>query len=36
MVQLRAQQDIEARRQAMATLQTLFNLEDACSSEQYS
>lgn len=35
MVQLRAQQDIEARRQAMATLQVLFNLEDACSSEQY-
>jgi glutamyl-tRNA reductase len=27
MVQLRAQQDIEARRQAMQTLQTLFNLE---------
>lgn len=35
MVQLRAQQDIEARRQAMATLRVLFNLEDACSSEQY-
>lgn len=27
MVQLRAQQDIEARRQAMQTLQTLFNLD---------
>jgi glutamyl-tRNA reductase len=27
MVQLRAQQDIEARQQAMQTLQTLFNLE---------
>ncbi|MGA0198421.1 MAG: glutamyl-tRNA reductase [Prochlorotrichaceae cyanobacterium] len=27
MVQLRAQQDIEARRQAMTTLRTLFNLE---------
>jgi glutamyl-tRNA reductase len=27
MVQLRAQQDIEARRQAMQTLRTLFNLE---------
>jgi glutamyl-tRNA reductase len=27
MVQLRAQQDIEARQQAMAALQTLFNLE---------
>ncbi|MGE5657616.1 MAG: glutamyl-tRNA reductase [Actinomycetota bacterium] len=27
MVQLRAQQDIEARRQAMRTLQTLFNLD---------
>ncbi|MBF2027134.1 MAG: glutamyl-tRNA reductase [Oscillatoriales cyanobacterium C42_A2020_001] len=29
MVQLRAQQDIEARRQAMQTLSTLFNLESA-------
>jgi glutamyl-tRNA reductase len=29
MVQLRAQQDIEARRQAMQTLSTLFNLEPA-------
>ena len=27
MVQLRAQQDIEARRKALNTLQTLFNLE---------
>jgi glutamyl-tRNA reductase len=36
MVQLRAQQDIEARRQAMATLQLLFNLEsESRSSEQY-
>jgi len=35
MVQLRAQQDIEARRQAMETLQMLFNL-DAASNEQYS
>ncbi len=35
MVQLRAQQDIEARRRAMETLQTLFNLE-ATSNEQYS
>jgi len=26
-VQLRAQQDIEARRKALQTLQTLFNLE---------
>jgi glutamyl-tRNA reductase len=33
MVQLRAQQDIEARRKALQTLQTLFNLEI---SEQYS
>jgi glutamyl-tRNA reductase len=32
MVQLRAQQDIEARRKALQTLQTLFNLE---TSEQY-
>lgn len=35
MVQLRAQQDIEARRRAMQTLQTLFNLENA-SNKQYS
>jgi glutamyl-tRNA reductase len=35
MVQLRAQQDIEARRHAMQTLRTLFNLE-AASNEQYS
>jgi glutamyl-tRNA reductase len=35
MVQLRAQQDIEARRHAMQTLRTLFNLETA-SNEQYS
>jgi glutamyl-tRNA reductase len=34
MVQLRAQQDIEARRHAMQTLRTLFNLEPA-SNEQY-
>lgn len=36
MVQLRAQQDIEARRRAMCTLQTLFNLEesDSNSSQQ--
>ncbi len=34
MVQLRAQQDIEARRQAMETLQMLFNLETV-SNEQY-
>ncbi len=33
MVQLRAQQDIEARRQAMQTLATLFNLEK--SNQQY-
>jgi glutamyl-tRNA reductase len=33
MVQLRAQQDIEARRKALQTLQTLFNLEI---SEQFS
>ncbi|MBD3882842.1 glutamyl-tRNA reductase [Phormidium tenue FACHB-886] len=32
MVQLRAQQDIEARRKAMQTLQTLFNLESASNS----
>ncbi len=37
MVQLRAQQDIEARRRAMQTLQTLFNLESEISSgSQYS
>lgn len=37
MVQLRAQQDIEARKQAMETLTTLFNLEiEAASSNQYS
>jgi len=35
MVQLRAQQDIEARRKAMQTLQVLFNLESA-SNELYS
>jgi glutamyl-tRNA reductase len=35
MVQLRAQQDIEARRHAMQTLRTLFNLESA-SNEQFS
>ncbi len=35
MVQLRAQQDIEARRHAMQTLQTLFNLENT-SNEKYS
>lgn len=34
MVQLRAQQDIEARRRALQSLQMLFNLEDC--SEQYS
>lgn len=34
MVQLRAQQDIEARRHAMQTLRMLFNLESA-SNEQY-
>lgn len=34
MVQLRAQQDIDARRHAMQTLQTLFNLES--SNEKYS
>jgi glutamyl-tRNA reductase len=32
MVQLRAQQDIEARRHAMQTLQTLFNLEPVSNS----
>ncbi len=37
MVQLRAQQDIEARRRAMQTLQMLFNLEpENRSGEQYS
>jgi glutamyl-tRNA reductase len=37
MVQLRAQQDIEARRRAMETMRMLFNLEtDAQSSRQYS
>ncbi|NES97105.1 MAG: glutamyl-tRNA reductase [Desertifilum sp. SIO1I2] len=37
MVQLRAQQDIEARRRAMETLKVLFNLEtETRSSEQYS
>jgi glutamyl-tRNA reductase len=37
MVQLRAQQDIEARQHAMQTLQLLFNLEaEARSGEQYS
>lgn len=37
MVQLRAQQDIEARRRAMDTLKTLFNLEaESKSSQQYS
>ncbi|WP_413163966.1 glutamyl-tRNA reductase [Capilliphycus salinus ALCB114379] len=37
MVQLRAQQDIEARRRAMTTLEMLFNLEsDTSSSELYS
>jgi len=35
MVQLRAQQDIEARHRAMETLQMLFNLE-AVSNQQYS
>ena len=35
MVQLRAQQDLEARRQAMQTLQTLFNL-DVDVNQQYS
>jgi glutamyl-tRNA reductase len=35
MVQLRAQQDIEARRQAMETLSTLFNLESP-SNQQFS
>jgi len=34
MVQLRAQQDIEARRQAMETLSVLFNLENTSSSKQ--
>lgn len=37
MVQLRAQQDIEARQRAMETLKVLFNLEtETRSSEQYS
>ncbi|CDM93097.1 MAG: glutamyl-tRNA reductase [Limnospira sp. PMC 1291.21] len=37
MVQLRSQQDIEARRRAMQTLQTLFNLDpEAISGQQYS
>jgi len=37
MVQLRAQQDIEARRHAMETLKMLFNLEtEAISGQQYS
>jgi glutamyl-tRNA reductase len=37
MVQLRAQQDIEARRHAMQTLEMLFNLEaDSRSGEQFS
>lgn len=36
MVQLRAQQDIETRRRAMQSLQTLFNLDpDGVSSQQY-
>jgi glutamyl-tRNA reductase len=34
-VQLRTQQDIEARRQAMQTLSTLFNL-DAATNKQFS
>ena len=33
MVQLRAQQDIEARRRAMQTLRVLFNLEEPASTE---
>ncbi len=36
MVQLRAQQDIEARKQAMDTLCTLFNLETTASKKQFS
>lgn len=36
MVQLRAQQDIEARRQAMVTLRTLFNLEVTEKRSRYS
>ncbi|NER35861.1 MAG: glutamyl-tRNA reductase [Oscillatoria sp. SIO1A7] len=36
MVQLRAQQDIDARRQAMATLRTLFNLEVTEKRSRYS
>jgi glutamyl-tRNA reductase len=35
MVQLRAQQDIEARKQAMDTLCTLFNLDTPASKKQY-
>ncbi|MGC8713326.1 MAG: glutamyl-tRNA reductase [Leptodesmis sp.] len=35
MVQLRAQQDIEARRQAMQTLSILFNLEAATAKKQF-
>jgi glutamyl-tRNA reductase len=35
MVQLRAQQDIEARKRAMETLRVLFNLDEAQSSQQY-
>jgi glutamyl-tRNA reductase len=34
MVQLRAQQDIETRRQAMQTLSVLFNL-DTSSNQQF-
>ncbi len=36
MVQLRAQQDIEARRKAMQTLEMLFNLEADSTGEQFS
>ncbi|MGI0486064.1 glutamyl-tRNA reductase [Pantanalinema rosaneae CENA516] len=35
MVQLRTQQDIEARRRAMQTLSVLFNLDTAASNKQY-
>jgi glutamyl-tRNA reductase len=35
MVQLRTQQDIEARRRAMQTLSLLFNLDSAASNKQY-
>jgi glutamyl-tRNA reductase len=35
MVQLRAQRDAEARQQAMATLQVLFNLEEQISGQSY-